>query len=516
MLLVSSNPQRTSVGAETFEYSSMVLQWRRARAVISGEAYAKAFDAELDLVNFENLLVPFSPKMPPQLYRWFVAEAQLPGLVSQYHKVVLGGLLRKVPQLSLPEGYEALEPWLRNHFTAEGNSLVSFLSEALSEELTTSRCFVSVDFPRVADDASDDERAGLTPYPVIWKAEDLINWHVTRNPVTGRPQLSRAIFRYVSHRYSEDNPFHPSLVPTVADHHLDESGNYVIDFYEQESTGSVRLSNGELSMFQFGLGSYVGEGSWRLYDSVSPRLAGEPLGFLPIFPLSGELRLQPPMFAPLVDKEVSLYNKVSRRNHLLLGAATYTPYLTSDMQEEEFRTIVQQGLGTWMKLDKGDTAGVLETPTGALSDYERAIDRDLQDLAQLGIRILSPEAGESGIALEIRNSTQLAQLGLLNTKVSSVMRTVLALMITWRTGTYVGPEDLDFQLSADFDPSPLGGDWMRMITEWYQSRLIPRGLWLKFAKQHDILPPDYNDEEGIKEIGADPVLGAAAPAEEVY
>ena len=102
-----------------------------------------------------------------------------------------------------------------------------------------------MDFPRT-EGLSEDQLAYLAPYPVIWKAEDIINYQTVRHPITGRPTLSRVVFRYISHRYTEENPFHPHYVPTVADHYLGEEG-YQVDFYQQETIGAVSLSNGELS-----------------------------------------------------------------------------------------------------------------------------------------------------------------------------------------------------------------------------------------------------------------------------
>ena len=67
----------------------------------------------------------------------------------------------------------------------------------------------------------------------------------------------------------------------------------------------------------------------------------------------------------------------------------------------------------------------------------------------------------------------------------------------------IAPADIEFSLSADFNPTPLGADWLRLATEWYQQGLIPRSIWLQILKQNDIVPPDYNDEDGKEEISQD-------------
>jgi hypothetical protein len=219
--------------------------------------------------------------------------------------------------------------------------------------------------------------------------------------------------------------------------------------------------------------------------------------------LNGSVNLLEPILMPIIDKEVSLYNKISRRNHLLYGASTYTPVIMSDMNDDEFEEVVNKGLGSWLRLRQGDEAKVLETPTAALQDMDRAIAAAIEEMAKLGIRMLSPESAQSGIALEIRNAAQNAQLGSLNTKISSTLRAVICFMINWRYNLQLRPQDINFSLSSDFNPIPLGADWLRLATEWYQQGLIPRSIWLMILKQNDMVPPDYDDEEGRMEITKD-------------
>jgi hypothetical protein len=209
---------------------------------------------------------------------------------------------------------------------------------------------------------------------------------------------------------------------------------------------------------------------------------------------------------PLLDREVALYNKVSRRNHLLYGAATYTPVVSTDMNDESFQEIVDSGLGSWIKLRAGETASVLETPTAALQDMDRAILATIEEMARMGIRMLSPETIQSGVALEIRNAAQTAQLGTLNIKISNQMADIIAFMLNWRYDKQYSSIDVEFELSADFNPTPLGADWLRLATEWYEKGLIPRSLWLALLKQNDMISPDYDDSTGKLEINGDELI----------
>ncbi len=509
MTQIPTLTSKSSVGTPSYEYESMVRIWKRCRAILSGELYAKEHDRYLDQVNYTNLLVPFSPRMSAEQYRWFVAEAELPGLTSQYAKILTGGLLRKVPEMILPESVpEEAESWLRNRFTEDGRPMVAFLDAAIWEELSTSRSWVSVDFPMVPNytDLDPEQKKMIAPYPVLWRAEDVINWQTGIDKTTGRPTLTRVVFRYIGRTY-KDSEWHPNLDIVAADHYLDEAGIYRVQYYKKEGEATVDLINGDLKMTQlFGTELFSNDHWIADGEPLTPMMWGEPMTQLPIFPLNGEITLEAPMLTPLIDKEIALYNKVSRRNHLMYGASTFTPVVFSDMSNEDFASVVNAGLGSWIKLGSNDKIDAFRTPTDALADMDRAIEASLAEMTRMGVRILAPEGDQSGIALEIRNSSLTAQLGLLNNKLSATMGEVIKLMLRWRYGKELEVEELEFKLSADFNPTPLGSEWTRLVTEWYQNRLIPRSVWLSVAKQHDIIPNDYDDVAGIEEIGQDPLI----------
>jgi hypothetical protein len=386
----------------------------------------------------------------------------------------------------------------------------------LWEELQTSRAWVYVDYPQISleeyDNMLPEEKDNIKPYPVVIEAENVINVQTENHPVTRQKTLSRVVTRYLSKRYTAENPWHPNYVDTVCDHYLDESGRLVLDYYEQTDTNNeVKVLNGDIKQEYTEMGH---SNTFTKVNTVYPTMFGERLMRIPAWPLNGQFEPVEPVLMPLVDREVSLYNKVSRRNHLLYGAATYTPIVQSDMADEEFQEIVDAGLGTWLRVRKDENITVLETPTGALNDMDRAIESTVQEMAKMGIRMLSPEQAASGVALEIRNASQTAQLGTLNAKVSSTLREVIAFMLNWKYGTDYSASDVEFQMSNDFAPMVGGEGAMRLISEWYQSGIISRSTWVNIAKYNDFLPADYSDEEAIEEIQTDPLTNQT-PDDEV-
>jgi hypothetical protein len=485
------------VGDPCASYDSMKETWKKIRAACDGHDAVIAYDMNkgLDTLNFSNLLIPFSPSMDITQYKFLLSEAEWPGVTSVYLRVLLGGLLRKLPKLELPESFQNKEEatnWIQHMFGEDGCSLAAFLDSAVFEELQTARAWVHVDHKVVEEEDEEALLEGSRPFARFYKAEDIINWKITDN------KLSRVVIRAIE-EVEVEGEFHPRLRQVVYVHEV-ANGKYQVRKFEKRADESeVQVVAGQRQAKT--QTEHFAEGETRVV-----LINGEPIDFLPLWPLNGSARISQPPLTAFVNKEISLYNKTARRNHLMYTAATYTPVICSDMTDEEFQHIVDGGLGTWIHLQKGDTAAVLQTPTEALEDMEKAIAQAYDELARLGVRMLAPEAAQSGVALELRNAAQSAQLGTLNTKISSTLRAIIAFMLNWRYEAELSASDIDFSLSEDFNPVPLGADWLRLVTEWYEKGFLPRSSWLQIMKLNDILPPDYDDLEGVEEINKDELV----------
>ena len=133
-------------------YESLKSLWNKSRAVCSGERFVKDFDGLIDVQKFSNLLIPFSPSMTQTQYNFYKAEAELPGITAQFSKLLVGGLLRKQPTLTLPDDVPAdAMDWIMNQFAKDGAPLSAFLDQALFEEIQTSRAWVLIDHPNISN-----------------------------------------------------------------------------------------------------------------------------------------------------------------------------------------------------------------------------------------------------------------------------------------------------------------------------------------------------------------------------
>lgn len=509
----ANNTEQKGVADPSFVFQSLEPFYKKARAVIGGHEAALAYDRHIDTAEFNNLLIPFSSTMNQVQYDFYKAESELPGFCSQYMRILVAGLLRKRPDLVLPEGVpEDAYNWVMSDFTSDHGSLISFLDAALEEEITTSRAWVMVNFPFVPEgtDLTVEQQENLKPYPILLRAESVINWKDGIHPETGYSGLQKVIIRQIVEQQDPDNEFHPKLVDTVWVHELDSKGLYQIRVYEKQPYSDVEVKSGEYSSK-----NEIRKEDFKLTKTETNILIeGERLKRIPIFPLNGVIQGSEPILMPLINREVGLYNKVSRRNHLMYGAATYTPVIASDMPESEIDKICNAGLGSWLRVRPDENISILDTPTKALKDYENAINSSILEIARMGIRMMAPDVrDQSGVALEIRNAAQTAQLSTLNVKVSQTMRAIIATMLNWRYGTDYDDEEISFNLSPDFNPIPLGEEWLRLVTEWYDSGKIPRSTFLDILKANDIIPNDYDDTKAKEEIEQDELIPGPPKAE---
>jgi len=126
LVKTAANTQKRGVETPSASYLSMKPLWKKARAVLQGEAHAKAHDEYVER-DYSNLLLPFSPSMSQPQYDFYKSEAELPGLTTQYARVLISALLRKPSQLNLPEELpEDAYDWITKDITLDGASMFNF------------------------------------------------------------------------------------------------------------------------------------------------------------------------------------------------------------------------------------------------------------------------------------------------------------------------------------------------------------------------------------------------------
>ena len=501
VLLATTN--RYDIGTPNGKYESLERVYKRNRAIMSGEDYVKAYDASVS--NPNGLLLPFSDTMTQQQYDFYKREATYPGFVEQYARILIGGLLRKEPTLVMSdeideEVQEEIRSWIMNRFSHDNGSLIGFLDTALTEEFTTSRAWVCVNYPseEIANEGS------VKPYPILLEGESIINWQTEFNESTGLLELSWLVVRGFTEiertddyqgRGFDASAYHPNVVETVWLHEIDEEGYYVIRQFlrESDTISTVYATAGHLNT-----DTKDTTQDWveiRTENNILRR--GERLDFIPIYPLNGEVEPIDPMLSNIMKREIGLYNLYGRRNHLTYASSVMTPVLSGRFNEQDIQAISDAGIGTLWFLPEGGRAEILSAPTEALSHQETAIQNTIEDMAKMGMRIISQEirSHQSGVALDIRNAPQTAQLSTFSVKISSQISKIIRTMVRWRYDIDYPDDALQFNLCSEFQTGPQGLEWARLMFEMYMANAIPQEVFTEFLRKNDLVAGDFRDDE---------------------
>lgn len=481
-----------SIGDPRSEWTSAEASWKRSRAIIDGPGAARAHDR---LIGFGNLLVPFSVKMTQLQYEILLAESELPCITAQFQKILVESLLRKRPTITLTAN-EELTSWILDEFGQDGSPIEPILAEAAQEELASGFAWVFVDHPRVTaefiESLTAEDRARIRPYAIVRRAEEVINWQYGVDAL-GRRQLLYVVVRtFVSKEIL--NQVHPLVHEVLYKHFLDEKGEYCIQEYVGSEVNEVPSSAGRKEA------NKTGGGAYKPTELIKITAVGKPLRYIPAWPVSSNNANITSPLMPIVEKEIALYNKMTRRNHLLYNASTFTPVVISDISKSDFENAVGGGIGTWIKLPEGSKIDVLQTPTAALQDYDRAIEKALSEIASLGVRMLTPQQQQSGVALKIHNAAQTAQLGSLSTDLANTWRQIIRCMIHWYTGVEPPLESISFSLSSDFLSGAQGDELLRLFGDWLERGIIDRPLFIHILNQNGLLPDGYDDTEAQKSL----------------
>src|SRR6478752_3591046 len=214
------------------QYESLFKTWIKCRAVVHGEQYVKDHDRIVQ--SKDNMLIPFSPSMDQAQYNFFKQEAELPAINAQFSKLLVGGLLRKAPLIDYTASVpEEAKDWISQSISADGNSLIGFMDEVLFEEVQTSRAWIYVDYPNITaaelEKLTTEQKKALKPYPVIWNAENIINWKIEN--VHGNNILSKIVVKGSVEKYINEEDVHPVYIDTIWVHEL-KNGKYQIRVFE--------------------------------------------------------------------------------------------------------------------------------------------------------------------------------------------------------------------------------------------------------------------------------------------
>ena len=441
------------------DYNAWAGEWKKAHAVVSGDAAVKRYDDTAD----DKILAPLSLNMDPQLYRYYKQRGELPGYASSQRRSVVGGLLRKKVGITLPEGFDKAEEardWISNNLHIGGGTFMSLMKDAFEDDLITANTWLHLDFN------SETKQ----PVVEVLPAESVISVTVGQHSKYGFGNITRVVVRKQETESDNTTYFRYQV------HEINDAGEYQVSVYRDGEDDLISETE----------------------EPIIPKqvVDGKEVAFTEIlvFPVDGSPAIQNPFLGDFITREISHYNLLTAYNHLLIMSGSLTPIITGNVNSSDENDIKGNGLGSVWTLPEGTSIKILETPTGSLSSFAQAIDSTRTDLRNLGARQLMKDSRTSGVAAEIQNSPYSATLSSLSRTYSNTLRKVVAYAVNWKYKTNYPVNAFEIQLSNDLSRSAIGDNAVATVTAAYNAGQLPREVWLQVMKDNSIIPQDYDDE----------------------
>lgn len=461
-------------------YKEMKPLWEKMRTAVEGQHAVKKRDRkrfvslapstndakkqDQDLapsISHAPFLTPFSTTMTAASYYLFQDQSEWPSFISTYVQSMIASLLRSNPEIKInkssidDELKKKMHDFINNDFAGPDMPLMPFLGDLTKEEIITSAPWVELAYPNLGKKRiSQAEKEKISPYPIIHKAENIINYQVSEHPVYKTRVLTRVIVASVVEVPDKDSPWHHDCAYEVKDYHLTTGSKLAVHVYRSDTP----------------------DGEYELKTRINPTINGKRLDYIPIWPVGGSYELVAPKLLPLVDKTIALYQEQSLYRSVLFDQADHTLVLhCDDIDPKQFNEMVKRKGDAWL-VGVDDRVSIVDAPADSLGAFETRVQSGKMDLVRMGMRDMAPEVSEqSGAALRIRNANQSSNIGSINARVSSTMRVVISHMLNWkfelRGDDVLIPSDIDFGMIDDaFDA--LTPELLRLYSEWVTADLL--------------------------------------------
>lgn len=458
--------------SDAYRYWSPI--WRKCRDVAAGEEAVHAAGAT------------YLPKLGGQDQPEYDAYKARAGFYNATRRTIdgLSGMIFRKPIVTIAP--VSMDDWVTDIDLA-GASLDRLAEQTVEELLTTTRCGVLVDMPRLVEGErvitrAQAREANQRPFARLYGADDILDLRVGQ-------RNNAAVVTHVRLRET-------SLEPKPTDEFDDDTVQQirVLDFNED---GQYRQRVYRASE----------DGPYTLIDEVTPLAGGAPMDEIPFVPIGArgvETGIDYPVLLDLVNVNLSHYRTLADLEHGAHFVALPTPYVFGVDDDHAPSSIGPTEI--WHGPDKAVVVGLLEFTGQGLEGLERRREAKEAQMAALGARMLAPDkAGvEAAETLAIRSAGEWSVLASLAKGAGQALTRVVQMMADWSGVS----GDVSVELNRDFMPSAMTA---QQLTAWMgalQGGGVSRQTFFEALKQGELVRDDLSFEEEEQRISDDgPALG---------
>lgn len=440
------------------DYRARVAQWKRCRDVMEGS----------DAVKLAG--VTYLPMLKGQTfdeYEAYKCRALFFNGTARTRAALTGSVSAKDPSVKLPDALpERLAPHLAD-ITEDGTPLNDFAVALLDEVITVGRCGILVDFRGDAVNAADHR-----PYWVLFQAEQIVNWRVTK--VGGSYRLSLVVLKEFETEAVGDN-YATQSVEQYRVLELNAAGQYQVSIYRQDRSKA-----------------------WKAVSTVVPVRRGTPLDYIPfvfVSPTSITPSMDKPPLLDMVDVNLSHYRTSADLEHGLHFVGLPTPWAVGLPANQH--SIAIGPTNVWKLSGPNAAAGMLEFKGEGLGELRTALTSKAEMMAVLGARLIEqPLAkGETAESVRTRNAATYATLRTIVNAVSLAMTTALRWHIWW-AGFEVPADSVGVELNREFVDITVTADELKSLVIAYQQGAMSfETLYWNLSRGHRVRPGVTAEDE---------------------
>jgi hypothetical protein len=422
------------------KYKDRLPQWSKCRDAFEGEDAIKAAG------------VKYLPKLKGQAdddYRSYKGRALFYSITSKSVSALVGMATSKAPKIEYP-------PSMELYFN--DSRMIQFsevYSSVLTEVLLQSRCGVLVDMPP----------EGGKPYPVVYQAEDILNWRID----------SAGELELVVLREAYDEP---------------------TDEFEVEVSHRYR----ELRMVDGVYTQNVYSAKSEIVEQVIPTIRGVALDYIPFFvanPFGTGFSDMKPLMLDIANINISHYLSSADLEHGRHFTGLPTPVVIGADSDKDLYI----GSTKFLVIpDKGGDAKYLEFTGQGLQSLEKAMSEKQSLLASLSARLLdnSSRGSEAADAVKLRYMSETASLTTVVHSISIVLNSAYKLI-----AEILGENQSDFSLmlDTDFMETQLSAPDMSALFDGFFKGAVSKETLVYNLRKGRRLDPLRSDSQEIEAIG---------------
>jgi hypothetical protein len=450
------------------EYEFYIIEWEKIRDVMAGSRLVKGRGRRY---------LPELYEQEEQDYKNYVDRALFFNATRRTRDAVVGLLLRKTPQITMPDELQKFTKDLN----LAGATLNDYLRTVAEDMVGVSRGGTFIDW-------SEKESR---PYLAYYQAEDIIDWEESR--VEGKMMLTQLTLRESRWERNENQATTGHQYVQIFRTYTLKDG--VVTAVEKKSIDNAAPEE----------------------KQIDPKRRGRGLTFIPFVfhgPKGNVAEVHPPAMSDIADINISHYRSSADLEQGRHICGLPTPWAAGF---EPTTKLILGATHAWVTENAQAQAGFVEFTGQGLTALENALKEKQEQMAALGARMLEIKSADAEAfeTVQLRSNAEQASLVAFSEAISATVTRALQIFAWWQGTADAALETFEetvvIVLSTDFVAQKLSPQALTALVAAWQANAISTETFYYNLEQGEMFPDDWTKEDETRSKSEDPPSMPPAP-----